>query len=138
MLEFRYKAAGTNAVDQHGNLDSTEFLNVAKDDALRWPSYVHRTYPSSVNRHMEDTIRPFVMKSIEINNTLLDIFNNRLELPEGTLRTLHDPNEVSGCSARFIRAPPQSQVPPEKVLLSAHTDFGSLVSSANLAETPND
>ena len=73
----------------------------------------------------------------DINNTLLDIFNDRLGLPEGTLRKLHDPNEVSGCSARFIRAPPQPQMPPEKILLSAHTDFGSLVGNVDEAETQN-
>ena len=38
----RYKAAGANAVDETGALDTVEFINVAKDDALAWPSKVHR------------------------------------------------------------------------------------------------
>ena len=124
----RYKAAGTNAVDEKGTLDSTEFINVSKDDALAFPSVVHRTYPSPVVARMYSTIRPFVEKSVEVNNTLINALNARLGLPEGTLARLHDPEEHSRCVARVIRAPPKwGPIDEEKAYLSAHTDFGSLV-----------
>ena len=55
-----YKAAGPNATDEYGSLDTVEFINVSKDDALAYPSVVHRTYPRTVNARMEDTITPFV------------------------------------------------------------------------------
>ncbi|KAI0953973.1 hypothetical protein AcW1_006719 [Taiwanofungus camphoratus] len=124
---FGYKAAGVNAVDEKGNLDSTEFINVSKDDALAWPEHIHRTYPETVNARMESTIRPFVRRSLDINNTLLAVLNAKLGLPEGTLAELHKAEQRSGCVARVIRTPPQlSAFSEEKALLSAHTDFGSL------------
>ena len=124
----RYKAAGTNAVDEKGTLDITEFINVSKDDALAFPVVVHRTYPSSVVARMDSTIRPFVEKSVEVNNTLINALNAKLGLPGGTLGRLHKPEEKSRCVARVIRAPPKlGPIDEEKALLSAHTDFGSLV-----------
>ena len=79
----RYKAAGTNAVDEKGTLDITEFINVSKDDALAFPAVVHRTYPSSVVARMDSTIRPFVEKSVEINNTLINALNAKLGRKSG-------------------------------------------------------
>lgn len=125
----RYKAAGTNAVDEKGNLDSTEFINVSKDDALAFPNVVHRAYPSTVVARMNSTIRPFIEKSVEVNNTLINTLNAELGLPEGTLAQLHNPEEQSRCVARVIRAPPKpGPIDEQKAMLSAHTDFGSLVS----------
>ncbi|KAG5652862.1 hypothetical protein H0H81_003361 [Sphagnurus paluster] len=124
----RYKAAGANAVDATGKLDTVEFINVAKDDALAWPKQAHRTYPSTVNAHMEPTIIPFIRKSLDINNTLLDILNDRLGLPKGTLLEKHRMEEYSGSESRVIRNPPQHQQPgkPPTVAIGSHTDFGSL------------
>ena len=79
-LFYRYKAAGANAVDETGALDTVEFINVAKDDALAWPNKVHREYPSTVNARMENTIKPFVQKSVDINTTLIEIRIHR-QLP---------------------------------------------------------
>lgn len=114
-------------IDDKGARDVTEFLNIAKDDALAWPTSVHRTYPSTVNARMESTIKPFVQKSLSINHFLIDILNDRLGLPEGTLAAFHKAGEHSGCTARVIRAPPL--VDFDKVFLTAHTDYGSLVSN---------
>ena len=105
----RYKAAGTNAVDEKGTLDITEFINVSKDDALAFPAVVHRTYPSSVVARMDSTIRPFVEKSVEINNTLMAVFNARLGLPAGTLAAFHTDAEPSGSEARCIKNPPRPE-----------------------------
>ncbi|KAG5652860.1 hypothetical protein H0H81_003359 [Sphagnurus paluster] len=126
---FGYKAAGANAVDATGKLDTVEFINVAKDDALAWPKQAHRTYPSTVNAHMEPTIIPFIRKSLDINNTLLDILNDRLGLPKGTLLEKHRMEEYSGSESRVIRNPPRHDQPgkPPTLAIGSHTDFGSLV-----------
>ncbi|KAH8104890.1 Clavaminate synthase-like protein [Phellopilus nigrolimitatus] len=131
---FGYKAAGASATDEYGNPDNVEFINVAKDDALAYPSIVHRTYPSSVNACMDSTIRPFVRKSIEVNNTVLSVFEKKLGLPTGMLLDHHALRYPSGCEARVIKSPPFAsdtaarQYVKEKVevALGAHTDFGSL------------
>ena len=123
-----YKAAGANATDEYGNLDTVEFINVAKDDALAYPQIVHRTYPSTVNARMEGTIRPFIEKSLAVNNTLLDIFNDRLGLPQGTLAKKHLREEPSGSESRCIKNPPKPAATEPKTAIGAHTDFGSLVS----------
>ena len=60
-------------------------MNVAKDDALAWPKIARRTYPAATNARMESTIVPFVCKSLGVNATLLNVFNDRLGLPEGEL-----------------------------------------------------
>lgn len=124
---FGYKAAGANATDEYGSLDWIEFINVAKDDALAYPAVVHREYPPTVRDRMESAIAPFVRKSVQVNNTLLSVFNKRLELPEGTLLRLHALDETSASETRCIRTPPSPNVPQEKAAIGAHTDFGSLV-----------
>ncbi|TBU22679.1 Clavaminate synthase-like protein [Dichomitus squalens] len=122
---FGYKGAGVQIMDDHGTRDVTEFINVAKDDALAWPAVAHRTYPATVNARMDSTIKPFVQKSMEINHFLIDVLNDKLGLPKGTLAEFHKAHEHSGCIARVIRAPPHP-VPEEKLFLTAHTDYGSL------------
>jgi len=125
---FGYKKAGANAVDATGKtLDTAEFINVSKDDALAYPQVVHRTYPSTVYPRMENTIAPFVRKALEVNYAVLDVFNQKLGLPQGTLEKLHALEEHSGSEARCLRMPPlQVKTAAETPALGAHTDFGSL------------
>ncbi|OBZ65458.1 1-aminocyclopropane-1-carboxylate oxidase, partial [Grifola frondosa] len=124
---FGYKAAGANATDEYGSLDTVEFINVAKDDALAWPNHVHRTYPSTVNARMESTIKPFVQKSLAINYTLLNVLNAKLGLPDGALANRHKLEEPSGSEARCIKNPPKpGGMSEEQAAIGAHTDFGSL------------
>lgn len=107
---------------------TVEFINIAKDDALAWPDKVHREYPSTVNARMESTIRPFVDKSLAVNKTILDVLNDRLGLPQGTLADQHRMEEQSCSEARCIKNPPRPNgISEEKAALGAHTDFGSLV-----------
>ena len=126
-------------MDEFNTRDSVEFLNVAKDDFLAYPNIVHRTYPSTVYAHMESTIRPFVDKSLEVNNTILSILEAKLGLPGGTFLKYHSRDEPSGSDARVIKKPPESTITDNttngnnsngnlnpKVALGAHTDFGSL------------
>ena len=127
-ISFGYKASGANAVDEFGNLDTVEFINVSQDDALAWPRIVHRTYPRTVNERMDNTIVPFVKKSRAVNVTLLKILERKLELPEGELLEKHSDKEPSGSEARCIKSPPHPPGDKGKAAIGAHTDFGSLVS----------
>ncbi|KAF5352831.1 hypothetical protein D9756_006287 [Leucocoprinus leucothites] len=121
-----YKAAGANAVDATGEKDTVEFINVSKDDALRWPSHTsNRRYPEPIERQMDTVVRPFVQKSLEVNRTVLSIFNDKLGLPEGALLNQHPMDEQSGCEARIIKNPPMPHN-AQKRAIGAHTDFGSL------------
>jgi len=121
-----YKAAGANATDEYGSLDTVEFINVAKDDALAWPKQARRDYPSTVNARMDSAIVPFVRKSLEVNNTLLNIFNDKLGLPHGALVNRHSLEEYSGSEARCIKTAPLPQGKVQVKAIGAHTDFGSL------------
>lgn len=130
----RYKAPGANATDESGALDTAEFINVAKDDALAWPGHVYRTYPSTVNARMESTIIPFVRKSLEVNRTLIDVLSDKLGLPRGAFLKRHSIDEHSGSEARCIRSPPMPPGSPEnKAVIGGHTDFGSLVSATSIS-----
>jgi len=126
-MSFGYKAAGANATDETGASDTVEFINISQDDALAWPKEVHRTYPSTVNARMESTITPFIRKSAEVNATIIDIFNDKLGFPEGTLARKHSTTETSGSEVRCIKSLPMPGGMSEKrAALGAHTDFGSL------------
>ncbi|KAJ7226200.1 hypothetical protein C8J57DRAFT_1389997 [Mycena rebaudengoi] len=104
-MSFGYKAAGANVVDASGTKDITQFINIATDDALAWPVQARRSYPSTVNARMVSTIVPFVEKSLAVNNTLIDVFDAKLGLPNGTLSKLHPRREFSGSTTRCIYSP---------------------------------
>ncbi|KAI0773524.1 Clavaminate synthase-like protein [Fomes fomentarius] len=128
-LSFGYKAPGMTVLDETGTKDNTEFINIAKDDAFVWPTVARRTYPSAVNARMEDTVVPFVRKSAAINDTILEILNDLLDLPAGTLAEKHKVDEYSGSEARVIKSPPRlGGIDEAKAAVAAHTDFGSLFS----------
>ncbi|KAF8589980.1 Clavaminate synthase-like protein [Ramaria rubella] len=121
---FGYKAAGANATDEYGNVDSVEFLNVAKDDVLARPNIAHRIYAPSVEERMH-VIRTFVEASETIQRTLIDLMSDRLGLPKDVLREKHKLSERSGSEARITKNPPMT-MSKEQVALGEHTDFGSL------------
>ena len=78
---------------------------------------------------MERTIKPFVRKSVNINNTILEVFETKLGLATGALREKHRFDMKSGSEARCIKSPPKKTsdiVEKGKAALGAHTDFGSL------------
>ena len=126
----RYKASGANAVDATGQLDTVEFMNVAKDDAFAWPQIARRRYPKTVNDHMESTVIPFVRKSLALNNTILEVFNERLGLPSGELVRRHELDEFSGSEARIIKNPATNDC--NRQAIGNHTDFGSLVGPGSI------
>jgi len=127
-VSFGYKMPGANIISAEGELDTNELLNIAKDDALAWPQLVRRasnhSYPLPVLARMESTVRPFVLKSLEVNNTIIDIFNDKLGLRKGRLLEMHLAKELSGCEARIIRNGATKNT--LKLALGSHTDFGSL------------
>nr|VWP00262.1 Protein kinase domain-containing protein [Ganoderma boninense] len=108
-ISFGYKAAETNATDKTGALDTVEFINVSKDDALAWPG----------------------KKSLAVNNTPLAVLNDKLGLPEGALARRNPREEPSGSESRCIKNPPRPNgISEEQAAIGAHTDFGSLVCRA--------
>jgi len=123
-VSFGYKAAGSSAVNAYGDKDGVEFLNISKDDAIAWPNQVHRSYPPTAAVRMETTVKPFVRKSLEVTNTILEVFNNKLGLPAGRLLEKHPIQEPSGSETRLILAAGGQN--PTKEMVGSHTDFGSL------------
>ena len=100
---------------------------------MAWPNKVHREYPSTVNARMESTIKPFIQNSNDVNMTLMEVFNEKLGLPKGTLVEKHKLYEPSGSESRCIKNPPRSgasAADTSKTAIGAHTDFGSLVREA--------
>ncbi|KAI0048074.1 Clavaminate synthase-like protein [Auriscalpium vulgare] len=122
-LSFGYKYAGSYMADHEGTPDTSEFINVARDDALGWPTVRHRTYPSTVNARMESTVRPFIRKAVDVTTVLFGVFDKKLGLPEGTFASLHAPDQETTSESRCIRS---LQTSPGKAALAPHTDFGSL------------
>lgn len=89
---------------------------------------------------MEGTIAPFVRKALGVNTTLLEVFNEKLDLPKGALASKHTLEEHSGSEARTILKQPS--VTPEDgarpiAAIGGHTDFGSLVSICSLFRGTN-
>ncbi|KAJ5402010.1 uncharacterized protein N7487_007906 [Penicillium crustosum] len=83
---FGYKAQGAAVVDKQGNLDRNEFYNVSKDDIigisdpLPAPETLHRSRAQ---------LGSFMHGSHAIVTLILDILNDQLALPKGTLSNLH-------------------------------------------------
>ncbi|KAH7878913.1 Clavaminate synthase-like protein [Lentinula edodes] len=123
-LSFGYKAVGHYIVDAAGNPDPVEGVNVAKDDALSYPKVSRREYPTVINDLMDPIVTPFVEKCVDISNTMIGIFNDKLGLPEGALAKLHGRNDFSASETRTIKAP--ANLTPGKLAIGGHTDFGTL------------
>ncbi|KWU44250.1 Clavaminate synthase-like protein [Rhodotorula sp. JG-1b] len=129
-----YKFAGSTNVDAHGNVDTVQFINVAKDDALAYPEVRQRTYPQTVNDRMS-TVTSFIRTSDNVLQTLMEVLEPRIGLPKGTLAALHKEGDISGSESRVIlkSAPGDKNYKAEGVdadgnpaaAIGAHTDFGS-------------
>jgi isopenicillin N synthase-like dioxygenase len=117
-----YKVAGATYADADGSTDLAEFINVSKDDAFAYPKVVHKVYPPTVNVRMKDAVKPFIQSCADASSTLIDVFNQKLGLPEGTLAALHRTEMECISESRCIKVPP----PPKntKIALGQHTDFG--------------
>ncbi|BGP38552.1 hypothetical protein JCM10450v2_002501 [Rhodotorula kratochvilovae] len=130
-----YKKAGSTNVDAKGNVDTVQFINVAKDDALAYPEVRQRTYPPTVVERM-DTVTSFIRKSDNVLQTLMAVLEVRLGLPKGTLAALHKEGDISGSESRCILKPAEGEKGFLKegegedgnpaAAIGAHTDFGVL------------
>lgn len=131
-----FKRAGGSNVDAKGNLDTVEFMNVSKDDALAYPEVRQRTYPDTVNRNIS-TVTNFVQNSDRVLKTLLAVLEPRVGVKPGTLQKLHanGPPHLSGSEARLIYKPFSGAPGALKegvgedgnpaAAIGSHTDFGS-------------
>lgn len=76
---------------------------------------------------MESTVKPFAEKSLDVNNTILSVFEAKLGMPKGALLKLHALYDPSGSEARVIKkSSTLTEFDQKKIALGAHTDFGSL------------
>ncbi|KAF8154117.1 hypothetical protein B0H34DRAFT_784130 [Crassisporium funariophilum] len=121
---FGYRVAGATYTDVDGSTDVAEFINVSKDDAMVYPRVVNKAYPTTVNACMESAVRPFIQACVDVSRVMLEIFNNKLELPDGALAERHRTETECISESRCIRVPPTSQ--DVKIALGPHTDFGSI------------
>ncbi|KAK4053174.1 hypothetical protein OIV83_001909 [Microbotryomycetes sp. JL201] len=128
-----FKYAGSTNVDKEGNVDTAYFINVAKDDALHFPTVRQRTYPQTCVDNME-LYRKFTRQSDDVLQTLMAALEGPLGLPSGTFRQLHPDDKLSGSETRVIRKPAageQGYVEEgnkggvKGASIGAHTDFGS-------------
>lgn len=78
---------------------------------------------------MDSTNKPFLDRALDVNHTLISVFEKKLGLQEGEILKRHSVNEPSGSEARVTKSPAKlhsTDPAKEKVSLGAHTDFGSL------------
>lgn len=119
---FGYKGFGTNVIDKKGNLDRNEFYNVSKDDILeqgtRWPA-------PEVLEERRELFGSFMRHAHGIVELVLELLNDHLGLPRGTLQNMHRIEGSSGDQVRMIKAPPQPEG-DRRTALGEHTDFGSV------------
>ena len=124
-LFCRYRHAGATYADVDGSTDVAEFINISKDDALAYPKVAHKVYPPPVNSRMEEVVKPFVEANLQTSAVLMEVFNEKLQLPPGTLSELHRLGNECISESRCIKMPPAPK--DTNVALGAHTDFGRSV-----------
>lgn len=103
-------------------------MDIAKDDILAWPKRILRSYPHTINDlTIESTLKPYLLKSLDLCFTAFNIFDGKLGLPGGRLVQNHTGDNISRSEIRCIRCLPRPEVPAHKLSLGVHTDFGSMV-----------
>lgn len=119
---FGYKGFGANVVDRQGNMDRNEYYNASKDHILghgtQWPQ------PKVLDANQE-LMKHFVQSSHAIVLLVLELLNDYLDQPAGTLQSMHRLEGLSGDHIRFIKTPPQP-VDDRRTALGEHSDFGSV------------
>ncbi|KAI1501221.1 hypothetical protein F5X99DRAFT_383742 [Biscogniauxia marginata] len=120
---FGYKEQGAVVVDRQGTRDRNESYNVPKIDMLGIIAPLPRPGPFEKGRQ---AFVSFMKTSHSIVTLLLNLFNESLGLPEGTLASLHQIEAMSGDAVRLIKAPPQHPDDRDGIVLPEHTDYGSI------------
>ncbi|KAI0041904.1 Clavaminate synthase-like protein [Auriscalpium vulgare] len=121
-----HKLQAASYTETGPKLDLVEYFNISQNDILGFPDPIHRAYPPAVTAYTESVLQPFTHKSSEVNDTLLNVLNDRLGLPQGALRQRHRPHEKSGSQVRVTRTFPNPAVLPNRSLFNAHNDYGTL------------
>lgn len=70
-------------------------------------------------------LESYITSAHSIVTFVLDLLNEHLQFPKGTLANLHRLHALSGDQVRFIKAPPQP-MDDRRMALGEHTDFGSV------------
>lgn len=95
---------------------------VSKDDILG----ISDPLPApDILSQSRDLLKSFMVNAHSVVTLVLDLLNEHLQLPQGTLADMHRLNAVSGDQVRFVKAPPQP-MDDRRVALGQHTDFGSV------------
>ncbi|KZO99573.1 Clavaminate synthase-like protein [Calocera viscosa TUFC12733] len=117
---FGWKRMGTTVMDRNGTIDRYENFNLRKDDVVGNTPPLPE--PQLINDNMP-LFNTYVRTAHGIIIQLLDHLNAHLQLPPGTLASLHRLDHESGDHVRFKRSP---ALEPGALHSGAHTDFGSL------------
>lgn len=95
---------------------------MSKDDIFQ----VGKKWPApTVLECQRDLLKSFMSEAHSIVTLLLELLNDHLALPKGTLPSLHRLHAAGGDQVRFIKAPPQP-ADDRRTALGEHTDFGSV------------
>ncbi|KAM5434271.1 hypothetical protein MferCBS31731_006765 [Microsporum ferrugineum] len=111
-------------------LDLKEFYTVSKDDilGLQCPTNACRPQPPSINSS-RPLIQAYIRNSHAIISLILSRLTSALNLPPGSLESIHRRDANSGDQIRWIRlqASKEARPPPENdVLLDEHSDSNSV------------
>lgn len=121
---FGYKGLGQGVIDAKGTKDRNEFYNVSKDDILGLSEKLPA--PETLQQESSrDLLSSYIKRSHAIVTLILQLLNQKLELPPNTLQNLHRLRSISGDQVRWVSSPPQPE-DDRRRSLGEHTDFGSI------------
>ena len=117
----RYKGEGKTVVDGEGSKDRFEAYGLSKDHIVGLkdvpsPTLIQENMPS---------LRSFTETAQSVVNTLLDQLDGPLDLPRGTLSSLHQLRKPASTSLRVMEYPPQPAI-NRSTSMGSHTDFGTI------------
>ena len=119
---FGYKGYGDGVIDTKGTKDRNEFYNVSKDDILGLSAPLDAP---DVLRQPRAPIKSYMEQCHAIVTLILSVLNKGLDLPSGTLESIHRLRAPSSDVLRWVRSPPQPFA-DRKTAMGEHSDFGSV------------
>jgi len=128
----RYKGVGMNILDRKGNRDRNEYWNVSKNDILGDSEPQPNPDVITAKCHL---FASYITYTHAVCTLIMQILNDRLELPNGLFANWHRLHGPAGDQVRLIHVPPQP--PDDRTLANGeHTDFGSVTVLFNKGEIP--
>ncbi|EJT97461.1 1-aminocyclopropane-1-carboxylate oxidase [Dacryopinax primogenitus] len=119
---YGWKKIGSAVMDSKGTPERHENYTIKKDDIvgnctpLAAPQLIKDNFP---------LLRSFVLNAQKQGILMLQLLNESLQLPPGSLENMHRLHALSGDHVRFIRAPARGEGNSDQTA-AEHTDFGSL------------